>query len=39
MSPAPVTTNGLLSDADFERFREYFYKRTGIQFAPVTAAS
>ncbi|MET0419475.1 MAG: protein-glutamate O-methyltransferase CheR [Actinoplanes sp.] len=21
-----------LSDADFERFREYFYKRTGIQF-------
>ncbi|MER7281194.1 protein-glutamate O-methyltransferase CheR [Dactylosporangium sp. NPDC000244] len=23
-----------LSDAEFERFREYFYKRTGIQFTP-----
>jgi chemotaxis protein methyltransferase CheR len=32
MSPAPTTTAGLLTDADFDRFREYFYKRTGIQF-------
>jgi chemotaxis protein methyltransferase CheR len=23
-----------LTEADFERFREYFYRRTGIQFAP-----
>jgi chemotaxis protein methyltransferase CheR len=23
-----------LSDADFDKFREYFYKRTGINFAP-----
>lgn len=33
MSAAP-TTSGRLTDADFERFREFFYKRTGIQFAP-----
>lgn len=31
MSRAP-TAEVRLSDADFERFREYFYKRTGIQF-------
>ncbi|GIH99860.1 CheR family methyltransferase [Planobispora takensis] len=24
----------VLSDTDFERFREFFYRRTGIQFAP-----
>ena len=27
-----ATTVGSLSGADFEKFREYFYKRTGIQF-------
>jgi chemotaxis protein methyltransferase CheR len=29
---APSTAPVRISDADFERFREYFYKRTGIQF-------
>ncbi|GAA0709158.1 protein-glutamate O-methyltransferase CheR [Dactylosporangium roseum] len=33
MSPTS-TEEGRLSDAEFERFREYFYKRTGIQFTP-----
>ena len=28
-----VTAEGFLSDADFARFREFFYRRTGIQFA------
>jgi len=28
-----VTPGNGLSDADFEKFREYFYRRTGIQFA------
>jgi chemotaxis protein methyltransferase CheR len=28
-----TTAEGLLSDADFDRFREFFYRRTGIQFA------
>jgi chemotaxis protein methyltransferase CheR len=28
-----ATAGAGLTDADFERFREYFYKRTGIQFA------
>ncbi len=27
-----TSTGGALSDADFERFTEYFYKRTGIHF-------
>jgi chemotaxis protein methyltransferase CheR len=27
-----ATTGAGLSESDFERFREYFYKRTGIQF-------
>ena len=27
-----ATTSGGLSQADFEKFREYFYRRTGIQF-------
>jgi chemotaxis protein methyltransferase CheR len=27
-----ATAGAGLSDADFEKFREYFYKRTGIQF-------
>jgi chemotaxis protein methyltransferase CheR len=30
---ATVTASGL-STAEFEKFRDYFYKRTGIQFAP-----
>ncbi|XVV11393.1 CheR family methyltransferase [Actinoplanes sp. CA-131856] len=29
-----ATTGAGLSEADFEKFREYFYKRTGIQFQP-----
>ena len=29
-----AATGTALSAADFERFREYFYKRTGIQFGP-----
>jgi chemotaxis protein methyltransferase CheR len=33
MTRAPVTGTGL-SEADFARFTEYFYKRTGIHFAP-----
>jgi len=28
-----ATAGSGLSDAEFEKFREYFYKRTGIQFA------
>jgi chemotaxis protein methyltransferase CheR len=28
-----VTAGSGLSDAEFDKFREYFYKRTGIQFA------
>jgi len=32
MTSAAATGAGL-SDAEFEKFREYFYKRTGIQFA------
>jgi chemotaxis protein methyltransferase CheR len=28
-----VSASSGLSDAEFEKFREYFYKRTGIQFA------
>jgi chemotaxis protein methyltransferase CheR len=28
----PVTAGPGLSDVEFEKFREYFYKRTGIQF-------
>jgi chemotaxis protein methyltransferase CheR len=32
MTSTALTGAGL-SDSDFERFREYFYKRTGIQFA------
>lgn len=33
---APIRTGTVrgLSDADFERFRQFFYQRTGIQFAP-----
>jgi chemotaxis protein methyltransferase CheR len=31
MSPASAAT--ALTESDFERFREYFYKRTGIQFS------
>ncbi|MEU8243280.1 protein-glutamate O-methyltransferase CheR [Actinoplanes missouriensis] len=33
MASAPATGAGL-SDADFTRFTEYFYKRTGIHFTP-----
>ncbi|MFF5081075.1 CheR family methyltransferase [Actinoplanes sp. NPDC000266] len=29
-----ATAGAGLSEAEFEKFREYFYKRTGIQFAP-----
>jgi chemotaxis protein methyltransferase CheR len=29
---APVTVGAGLSDIEFEKFREYFYKHTGIQF-------
>ncbi|XVU24041.1 CheR family methyltransferase [Actinoplanes sp. CA-054009] len=29
-----ATAGAGLSEADFEKFREYFYKRTGIQFLP-----
>ncbi|MEV6346136.1 protein-glutamate O-methyltransferase CheR [Actinoplanes sp. NPDC051851] len=29
-----AATGAGLADADFERFTEYFYKRTGIHFAP-----
>ena len=31
MAPAGARTDGL-TDANFERFREYFYQQTGIQF-------
>ena len=34
MSVLPDVGNAELSDADFERFREFFYRRTGIQFQP-----
>ena len=35
VAPAPLAAVGpALADADFERLREYFYKRTGIQFTP-----
>ena len=30
----PTGAPAVLHDADFERLREYFYKRTGIQFTP-----
>ena len=31
---APMTAGARLSDIEFEKFREYFYKRTGIHFTP-----
>ncbi|MBG0818597.1 protein-glutamate O-methyltransferase CheR [Planomonospora sp. ID82291] len=34
-APASGAEDGFtLSDTDFERFREFFYRRTGIQFSP-----
>jgi chemotaxis protein methyltransferase CheR len=30
----PMTAGAGLSDIEFEKFREYFYKRTGINFTP-----
>ena len=34
MSALPADDYAELTDADFERFREFFYRRTGIQFLP-----
>ncbi|MER7006100.1 protein-glutamate O-methyltransferase CheR [Dactylosporangium sp. NPDC000555] len=34
MTRATPTEEFRLTDAEFERLREYFYKRTGIQFTP-----
>ena len=33
MSVPAVTGDSTLSDADFERFREWFYRRSGVHFA------
>jgi chemotaxis protein methyltransferase CheR len=32
--PIPQETFPVITDADFERFRDFFYKRTGINFTP-----
>ena len=35
MAPVQQQTSGAtITDADFERFRDFFYKKTGIQFTP-----
>ena len=34
MSPTSTAAKGTLSNADFDRFRDWFYRRSGIQFAP-----
>ena len=33
-SPSTADASAALADADFERLRDWFYRRTGIQFAP-----
>ncbi len=32
MTPEPAETGITISEADFQKFREFFYRKTGIQF-------
>ncbi len=34
VKPDPVTVDPTITDADFQKFREFFYRKTGIQFEP-----